>query len=144
MKKTRIAFEDIKAGDLLEVVVKEFGVKSVMTGIAFKLERMDSGVSRETIWWATSEGGMIVNTDEDSAIYRIEVGLVKFEDIQKGDSIKVTSKTGNVTTILEGVATAKVVEAISPYWVDEHGHILLFKMLVPETEQTIEILERAE
>lgn len=73
MKKTRIAFEDIKAGDLLEVIVKEFGVKSVMTGIAFKLETMDSGKSRPTIWWATSEGGMIVNTDEESAIYRIDV-----------------------------------------------------------------------
>lgn len=73
MIRTKIKFEDIKAGDLLEVVVVEFGVKSVMTGIAFKREVMETGVSRESIWWATSEGGMIVNTDEESTIYRIDV-----------------------------------------------------------------------
>lgn len=73
MKKTKIAFDDIKAGDLLEVVVVDNGVKSVITGIAFKLEILWDGDERTHVYWATSEGGMVVNSEEGADIYRIDV-----------------------------------------------------------------------
>lgn len=73
MKKTKIAFEDIKAGDLLEVVVLDAGVKSVLTGVAFKLEILWDGDERTHVYWATSEGGMIVNDEEGAVIHRVEV-----------------------------------------------------------------------
>jgi len=143
MKKTKIKFEDIKAGDLLEVVVKEFGVRSVMTGVAFKMETMDSGKSRPSIWWATSEDGMLVNTDEDSAIYRIDVAVHTFEDVQAGDKLTVTTKTGNITTIVEDVALVRVNESVSPFWVGKDGHVVLYKH-VYDSVQTIDIEREGE
>jgi len=144
MKKTKIKFEDIKAGDLLEVVVKEFGVKSVMTGIAFHLEVMETGVSRETVWWSTSEGGMIVNTDEDSEIWRVDVTPVKFEDVKQGDKISATSvrADGTEETVV-GVADFFDDEEVwHTSWNSKIGVIICTKQLVDNGRQTIEILER--
>lgn len=73
MNKTKIAFKDIKAGDLLKVVVVDAGVRSVLTGVAFKLEILWDGDERTHVYWATSEGGMIVNDEEGATIYRIDV-----------------------------------------------------------------------
>lgn len=72
MKKTKIAFEDIRAGDLLEVTIVDCGVKSVVTGIAFEMEIVGSFEANHL--WLTSEGGMIVAKSEESAvIHRIEI-----------------------------------------------------------------------
>lgn len=149
MIKTKIAFEDIRAGDLLEVVVKDFGVKSVLTGIAFKLERMDTGVSRESIWWATSEGGMIVNTDEDAAIYRIDVREVGFEDVRVGDFLEVTSQIGDHTErVLRGRAHEMHKADASWYdgWYTEDGTRICSRAesTVTGKSQKIVILERKE
>lgn len=143
MKKTKIEFKDIKAGDLLEVVVKEFGVKSVMTGIAFHREFMETGVSRETVWWSTSEGGMIVNTDEDSEIWRIDVTKVKFEDVRIGDKIRVTSSRADADEVVTGVVhSLDEGEVWFTGWETEKGFILCTKQAVNEGRMVVEILER--
>lgn len=72
MTKTKIAFEDIKAGDLIEVTFVDFGVKNVLTGIAFETDSLNQGGLTQT-WWKTSEGGMIVTKEENADIYRIDV-----------------------------------------------------------------------
>lgn len=141
MKKTKIKYEDIKAGDLIEVVANEFGVKSVYTGIAFEKVVIHGG---EATSWDSSEGGTIVGSwEEGETIYRIDVREVQFDDIKKGDKLRVTTKSGNVTTTIEGMALAKIEESISPYWCDQDGHLLVFKH-VHDSEQVIEILEAGE
>ena len=143
MIKTKIKFEDIKAGDLLEVVLKEFGVKSVLTGIAYEKETMETGVSRDTIWWSTSEGGMIVNTDEESAIYRIDVTPVEFEDIRKGDKISVTTETENgFALVATGVAENHYKDVMGgESWRTADDQILIVNRW---RDAKIEILERAD
>lgn len=74
MKKTKLeSFEDIKAGDLLEVVLKEDGVLAVITGIAFEREELSISGREVQVWWKTSEGGMIVTNQEEADIFRIDV-----------------------------------------------------------------------
>lgn len=80
MKKTKIAFEDIKAGDLLEIVTSDCGVKIVATGIAFAQDVFDAGRGEPEVHWITSERGLVVAKSEGAAIYRIDVAEVKFED----------------------------------------------------------------
>lgn len=139
MKKTKINFEDIKAGDLIEVVNKSDGVKRVETGIAFtKQEDYMSGYAA----WLTSEMGLLtLEGDINDSLSRIDVSDVRFDDIEKGDKIKVVEQIGNVTRVVEGVATAKVNNTINPYWVDESNHLLAYKIPHPDGTQTIEILE---
>jgi hypothetical protein len=91
MIKTKIAFEDIRAGDLLEVVVVDSGVKTVLTGIAFHEQDWMPKSQPRRHWWETSEGGMIaVAGEEGGVIYRIDVREVGFSDVQIGDLIRVT------------------------------------------------------
>ncbi len=74
MKKTKIKYEDIKAGDLIEAVFVDFGVKNVLTGVAFEQDVLTTGGSPvQQTWWKTSEGGMIVTKEEKAEIYRIDV-----------------------------------------------------------------------
>lgn len=133
MKKTKIEFKDIKAGDMLEIVSTEYGVKAVMTGIAF--EKVGTKGNED---WQTAQGGLIAAGFSDEDIYRIDVTPVKFDDVQAGDKLTVTTKTGNVTTIVEDVALTKVNESLSPFWVGKDGHVILFKH-VYDSVQTIEI-----
>lgn len=138
MKKTKIKFEDIKAGDLIEATFVDFGVKNVLTGIAFELDQMSMGHGIVQTWWKTSDGGMIITKEESADIFRIDVTPAKFEDVQVGDKLTVTTKTGNVTTIVEDVALVRVNESVSPFWTGADGHVILFKH-VHGSEQTIEI-----
>ena len=85
MIKTKIAFDEIQAGDLLEIVSVEQGIKAVMTGIAFeKFERQGE------IQWETAQGGLIAANYSGEEIYRIDVKEAGFDDVQIGDLIKVT------------------------------------------------------
>ena len=48
MKKTKIKYEDIKAGDLIQTVESAFGVKWELTGIAYeKIEHKLRAVGAE-------------------------------------------------------------------------------------------------
>jgi len=71
MIKTKIAFEDIRAGDLIECVRRLDGVKSVHTGIAFEYDEGFMAPSMSA--WKTSEGGLLIVSDDSDAIYRIDV-----------------------------------------------------------------------
>jgi hypothetical protein len=137
MKKTKIAFEDIKAGDLIEAVAVINGIKYTGTGIAFEKTKTKQGDAE----WQTSEGGTITIEDDEDAIYRIDVAEVKFEDIRKGDRVRVTTKMGNTTSTIEGVAIVKV-QGVVGYWVDGEGHLLVVEQQAPDSQQAIEILER--
>lgn len=141
MKRTKIKFEDIKAGDLLEVVLVDNGVKSVLTGTAFKLEILWDGDERTHVYWATSEGGMVVNDEEGADIWRIDVTEVKFEDIREGDYIECSAKRGDVERIIRGHATYFRRSDASWYdgWETEHGDILIRR----RSTDKIVILERA-
>lgn len=96
MKKTKIEFSDIQAGDLLETVYVAHGVKEVLTGIAFEKKERKTGF---TEWW-TSQGGTLIDTAvEYDAIYRIDVreASVEVEDDESfygGD--KTLHNTGTV------------------------------------------------
>lgn len=141
MNKTKLKFEDIKAGDLLEVVLVDNGVKSVLTGTAFKLEILWDGDERTHVYWATSEGGMIVNDEEGADIWRIDVMPVKFEDIREGDVLAVTTVVDDVECIMHGTAHhfSKADGGWYDSWVTEHGQTLVYR---DYGNQTIEILER--
>lgn len=141
MKKTKIAFEDIKAGDLLEVVIKVDGVKSVITGIAFEQTGLQIGEHDVQVWWDTSEGGMIVNKHEESDIYRVDVAEVTFDDIRKGDLVRVTTRVDDMDIISEGVADHLVATDADwyAYWSTKSGHVLLHRGY---GDRTIEILKR--
>ena len=138
MKKTKINFEDIQAGDLIEVVGSYQGVKSVQTGIAFESDKVDG----ETIWMTAQGGAVAMEWDRDD-IYRIDVREVQFDDIKKGDNIKVTTRTGNITTIIEDMAVVLVDASINPYWVGAGANFIVYKY-PGDAEQTIEILEAGE
>lgn len=144
MKKTKITFEDIKAGDLLEVVIKIDGVKSVITGIAFEQTGLQIGEHDVQVWWDTSEGGMIVNKHEESDIYRVDVSEVTFDDIRLGDRIRTTKRgaDGRVETVEDTVHS--LVGGMNPFWLNVEGDIVLFKNLwLPEgASRVIEILKR--
>jgi hypothetical protein len=112
------------------------GVKWVLSGIVF--EKFGLGGEQE---WRTAQGGVVVDESEP-AIYRVDVTPAKFEDVQVGDKLTVTTKTGNLTTIVEDVALTLVNESLSPFWVGTDGHVILFKH-VHDSVQTIEI-ERGE
>jgi hypothetical protein len=144
MKKTKIKFEDIKAGDLLEVVVIDDGVKSVLTAVAFEIETLKIGQRDVQVWWKTSEGGMIVTKEEEAGIFRLEIGEVKFEDIKAGDRVRVTEKTGKAIKTLEDTAVVLVDSGFVGYWLNDTGEIVLFRIANPMAERTIEILERGE
>ncbi len=128
MLKTKIAFEDIKAGDLLEVVVVDSGVKTVLTGIAFNKQDWMPKSQPSRVWWETSEGGMVaVAGEEGGVIYRIDVSEVKFEDIQWGDLIEVSAKRGDVERIIRGKAVNFIRSDASWYdgWHTEEGNLLI-------------------
>lgn len=143
MKKTKITFEDIKAGDLLEVVLVDNGVKSVLTGIAFNLDTLWEGDERVHRFWATSDGGMIIADEEVNAvIYRIDVVPVKFEDIKEGDLVRVTRTENDVVKTIAGVASYRSDHTSNNYWVTASGQVLVYRLQMPN--ETIEILERGE
>lgn len=140
MKKTKIAFEDIKAGDLLEVVAVINGIKYTGTGIAFEKSKTKQGDSE----WQTSEGGTLTIEDDEDAIYRIDVTEVKFEDIKRGDRIKLTAVRGTVERTITGVAwNFKLTDAAwYDSWETKEGDLLLRRGM--EKDNKIEILERGE
>lgn len=141
MKKTKIAFEDIKAGDLLEVVLVDGGVKAVLTGIAFQKEEVNAGWQDAHVFWSTSEGSMVVAKHEEGAtIYRVDVAEAKFADIREGDRIRVTRKVGYTEQTITGVASYVTDGLSNNYWLTIDGHMLVTRL---ETG-TIEILERGE
>lgn len=136
MKKTKIKYEDIKAGDLLQTVESAHGVKWELTGIAY--EKIEHG---EDSTWQTSQGGDLVGSLEDVAIYRLQVQSDSFDEIRSGDLIRVTETLGNVTTITTGKAVVKT-GGFNQYWVDGSGGVLVFERVHPEAERYIEIVER--
>lgn len=139
MKKTKIAFEDIKSGDLLEVVHKASGVHEVLTGIAFESEKDHQG---ETVWM-TSEGGAIALEWDRDTIYRVDVSEDTFEDIRKGDLIRVTTTAGDTKVSIEGRAHrfVKSDEDWRDTWCSEQGYVLMHRKF---RGSTVEIVERAE
>jgi hypothetical protein len=139
MKKTKIAFGDIKSGDLLEVVHKASGVHEVLTGIAFESEKDHQG---ETVWM-TSEGGAIALEWDRDTIYRVDVSEDTFEDIRKGDLIRVTTPAGDTKVIVEGRAhrLSKADAEWYDYWESEEGYVLMHRKY---RDSTVEIVERAE
>lgn len=139
MKKTKIAFEDIKAGDLLEAISTNHGIKTVLTGVAFE----KFGRSRDEEW-RTSQGGTIVaawDLYDGDEIYRVDVVKVKFDDIRAGDKIRVTIPEFNeVDKSYTGVAgTLGSEEVWADHWVTASGHGLVYRSWGAK----IEILERA-
>ncbi len=138
MIKTKIAFEDIKAGDLLEVVNKQYGVRSVFTGIAFELD--EDFPAPGSSMWKTSEGGFLVVTEDADVIYRIDVSEVSFEDIQWGDVIEVSAKRGDVERIIRGKAVNFMRSDASWYdgWATEDGSVMIRR----RNTDKIEVLER--
>lgn len=140
MKKTKIAFEDIKAGDLLEVVEEMHGVKTVETAIAFEKQEINHGFSD----WLTSQGGLIVSDATlTGAIYRIDVTPVKFEDVRIGDKIRVTSSRADADEVVTGVVhSLDEGEVWFTGWETEKGFILCTKQAVNEGRMVVEILER--
>lgn len=145
MKKTRIAFDDIKAGDMLEVVVVDGGAKQVITGIAYTLEEINAEWQDAHIFWSTSEGSLLAAKGEELAtIYRIDVAEVKFEDIRKGDRIRVTTVNyaGRVDIVEDTVET--LITGMNSFWLNKgHNTVIFEKTYLDEGEsRTIEILER--
>lgn len=139
MKKTKIKFEDIQAGDLLEVVGNLSGVKSVVTGIAFESDTAPDG----EIIWMTSEGGAIVFQWDRDAIYRVEPDRTYgFDDIRKGDTVRLTKKnTGDITEFRIGVADHQFFyEDRKSYWMTPNYELLIHWL----DQAEIEILERGE
>jgi hypothetical protein len=140
MKKTRIAFEDIKAGDLIHVVKKEYGVKNEHTGVAFELERDFAAPNLHA--WKTSEDGILAVNDNGEAIYRVDVTEDTFEDIRKGDLIRVTTTAGDTKVSIEGRAH-RFVKSDGDWrdsWCSEEGYVLMHRKY---RDSTVEILERA-
>lgn len=145
MKKTKIGFEDIKAGDFLEVVGKFAGVKSVNTGVAFE---QDVTEDEEKVW-QTSEGGNIVMQWDKDTIYRIDVTAeYTFDDIRVGDLVMVSfpprggmSDNWEITHSRTGIAyhLVDVDRGLYAYWITGDGQRLVGK---DDDRAKIEILER--
>lgn len=138
MKKTKIEFADIKAGDLIETVDIVHGVKWVLSGIVF--EKFGLGGEQE---WRTSQGGNIVD-ESDTLIYRIDVAEVKFEDIRKGDKLRVTTVQGGREVVVTDVADQLVGPDFNRFWINEQALPIVYRMVYSDMECIIEILERAE
>ena len=117
MIRTKIAYEDIKAGDLLEVVVVDNGLKTVLTGIAFEERDYMPKSAPHRKWWETSDGGMLAVDEEfgGGTIYRVDVSEVGFDDIQSGDLIEVSAVRGDVERIIRGRAV-DLVRSDSSWW----------------------------
>lgn len=137
MIKTKITFKEIKPGDLIEVVAKEDGVKSVETGIAF--EPSDDYISGYGAWF-TSEGGLLVIEDSAQTIWRIDVTEATFDDIRATDLIRVATTRGQHTQVVEVAAGERIDNGVDVYWTSAFGGVLAWKD--PSYEQKIEILER--
>jgi hypothetical protein len=144
MKKTKIAFGDIKPGDLIEVVDKISGVKVVETGVAFESREIRHGFTD----WLTSQGGLLISdatySDEDGTLYRIDVTEEDtFDDIRKGDLIRVTTPAGDTKVIVEGRAhrLSKADAEWYDYWESEEGYVLMHRKY---RDSKVEIVERAE
>jgi hypothetical protein len=140
MKKTKIAFEDIKAGDLIEVNKTEYGVKNQHTGIAFELERDFAAPGTDA--WKTSEDGIISVSNNGETIYRIDVAEVKFEDVREGDLIRVTRTFPTGTEeVITGKAHFKQGDAEWwDGWADAGGKLMTLR--ISAKSNVIEILER--
>lgn len=146
MKKTKIRYEDIKAGDLIEVVDKEHGVKMVYTGIVFEKVHV-FGFDE----WRTSQGGVVITSaEEDVSILRVDVSETKFEDIHEGDLVRVSfpprgGMGGNweMTHSRTAVAAALLDEDKGGLaaWVTRDFQHLISRS---DTHAVIEILERDE
>lgn len=141
MKKTKIGFDEIKAGDLIEVVGKADGVKYVTTGIAFEFE--DDYISGYGAWFTSEVGLLAVDGDTDE-FYRIDVREVSFDDIRAGDRIRVitTFPNGRIETREDTVSQR--IEGMNPFWVNGEPDSVIFKRVYEGdgTTRTIEILER--
>ncbi len=99
--KTKIEFAEIEPGDLLEIVDESDGVKTVETGTAHEYDGdYISGYGS----WYTEEGGLLVIEDDTQDIYRVDVKPIKFDDIQEGDFIRVTSLMGDTNQVITGRA----------------------------------------
>lgn len=135
MKKTRIKFEDIKAGDLIETSYTAHGVKEVLTGIVFEKKTTRSGFTE----WSTAQGGLLVDDVNEVAIYRIDVAEVSFQDVKVGDIIRVTYEPIH-GDMIEIVKTGVAFTIVNGTWVTP-----AYEGLVSNNGRgKIEILERAE
>jgi hypothetical protein len=139
MIKTKIAFDEIQAGDLLESVGKHDGVKVVVTGIAFVFEKNFLGPEMDA--WKTSENGLLVVSGDEDTIYRIDVKEASFEDIGAGDLIRVTVTIDDVDFVM--TAKAHTLRKADAEWYDnwqsEQGHPIVHRNY---RDTKIEILER--
>lgn len=138
MIKTKIEFEDIAAGDLIQTADKVHGVKWELTGIAFELVDLGQG----DLEWRTSQGGALVDNVADEAIWRIDARVSNFEDIQEGDLIQVTSTLKDTEVVITGRAHHLDTGDAAWYdgWKTEQGETLVRR--ITSTDEKIEILER--
>ena len=75
MTKTRvvyesepITFDEIRAGDMIELRWKEDGVMDTSRGIAFELKAHNDF---KGVCWKTREGGLLITDETEGPIYRI-------------------------------------------------------------------------
>lgn len=142
MKKTKIAFGDIKAGDLIEASFTAHGVRISSTGTAFEAVKTTQG----DLMWQTSQGGLITVEDDGDDIFRVEVVEVTFDDIQKGDRIRVTVESPEGRKeIVEDTVQSRV-DGMNSFWVNSGPDVVVFKRFYDGdgSKRTIEILERGE
>jgi len=140
MIRTKIKFEDIKAGDMLYVVGKHAGLKMETTGIAFEKTGNDTAGH----YWMTSEGGTLIDDRyDDEVIYRLDLVTAFFSDIKQGDRVRVSEKVGNVVTSREDTCVFKV-SAGNEYWLNDMGQVVVMEHVAPDIDRNIEILERKE
>ena len=142
MKKTKIKFEDIKAGDLIEVVKTEYGVKNSHTGVVFECEKDFGAPGMDA--WKTVQDGILAVSNNGETIYRIDVAEAKFEDIREGDRIRVTTETesGRMNIVEDTVVT--LVNGMNSFWLNKEPDTVVFEKHWEGdgTKRTIEILER--
>lgn len=90
---------------------------------------------------------MIAAKDEDLAtIFRVEVVEVTFDDIQKGDRIRVTVESPEGRKeIVEDTVQSRV-DGMNSFWVNSGPDVVVFKRFYDGdgSNRTIEILERGE
>lgn len=136
MKKTKITFEDIKAGDLIQTLDNVHGVKWELTGIAYELADLGQGDAE----WRTSQGGALVDNVSEDAIYRIDVREVSFDDVRVGDLIEVSAVRGDVERVIRGRAADFRASDGSWYdgWFTAEGNLLVRR----KSSDKIVVLER--
>ncbi len=116
--KTKIEFNEIQPGDLIEVVDESDGVKTVETGTAHEFDGdYISGYGS----WHTEEGGLLVIEDARQEIYRVDVKPIKFKDIKWGDFIVVTSLAGDTSQEITGRAVEFRPAAYDSKWDSWHS-----------------------